>query len=636
MEHLLTESFVLSLTQIINHHEPRCDPTARLLLETLDLPGRVGLILEWVDESFISVSNLRRNVKLTELQVLRIIAPFTALLTTAHEVGILYGYICADTTDHLWWRILQAPDGTWRVPHNSNGTPAFQLKIIDWGSAIDMRAPNYTGDYTPADEIRGIGELLFSIWDGPKSSPNEILNSTPRVEPGSLYDIIRRCMNPRGIDSFALRGQRSLTTPSRREWLPYPLLRSGPARELHQAIHARLRTLMMHSSKAARVIEQRIESLLQVIPEGEVATRREFSKQLKQVVLAGDDLPGKHLLDELRQRTQNLRDLDPDDSKPYNLSEQITDLQDSLVKLDLLLDPDAITLQGRYTLLELIGSGGMASVYRAFDKVLDRRVAVKVMILKYAKDLKYVTRFKREARAAASVVHPNIVTIHDVGQDREGPFIVMEYLAGETLRDRIDMKRLTMYDVKQIAIGILQGLEHIHERNLVHRDINPRNIMVTTGGTVKIMDFGIAKGAADISLTASNEVLGTIAYMSPEQLLKKPLGPQSDIYSLGITIYEMLTRLRPFEFQDLLTMATNHLLKVPVPPRSINPMIPISLNAITMRALEKDPENRFQSAEEMRAELSRVKIEQPIIISTGLFAHVDPDDPTLPFIIKLN
>src|SRR6476469_8641000 len=261
-------------------------------------------------------------------------------------------------------------------------------------------------------------------------------------------------------------------------------------------------------------------------------------------------------------------------------------------------------LNGRYELLGVLGGGGMALVYRARDRVLNRFVAVKLLREQYASDPTFLQRFTREAQAAGALSHPNIVSVYDVGQDGPDHHIVMEYVPGETLRALLDRQApLPVVQAVEITAGILGALEYAHRNGLIHRDIKPGNVLITPQGTIKVVDFGIAKGATDLSLTGAGLALGTAAYFSPEQAKGDRVVPQSDIYSLGVTLYEMLTGRLPFESDTDVGMAFKHISDAPIPPRQLNPAIPPALNAIVLKAMAKDPAQRFASAAQMEQAL---------------------------------
>lgn len=262
------------------------------------------------------------------------------------------------------------------------------------------------------------------------------------------------------------------------------------------------------------------------------------------------------------------------------------------------------TLNGRYQLISTIGGGGMAQVYQARDLVLGRLVAVKVLREQYASDPNFVMRFQREAQAAAKLAHPNIASVYDVGEENGLHFIVMEYVAGETLRERISRSApMAPDDAVQIGAQIASALEYAHRNGLIHRDIKPGNVLIMPDGTVKVVDFGIAKGATDLSLTGAGLALGTAAYFSPEQAKGDRVLPQSDLYALGVVLYEMLTGRLPFQSDTDVGMAFKHISDTPTPPRQLVPSIPPQLNAIVMKAMAKDPAQRFASAAQMEQAL---------------------------------
>lgn len=262
-------------------------------------------------------------------------------------------------------------------------------------------------------------------------------------------------------------------------------------------------------------------------------------------------------------------------------------------------------LGNRYTVLEKTGGGGMALVYKAHCNVLGRVVAIKVLQPQYAGDEDFLRRFKREARAAASLSHPNIVSIHDVGQDGETHYIVMEYIRGQTLKDVIrHAAPLKAVDAVEIAYGICQALVHAHENRIVHRDIKPQNILLTEDGRVKVADFGIARAMTDATVTHTGTLVGSVHYFSPEQARGDAGGEKSDIYSLGAVMYEMVTGRVPFEGDSPITVALKHLQEEVVPPREINPRVPAEVQRIILRALEKDPRKRYASAREMAGDLA--------------------------------
>ncbi|MEP6776285.1 MAG: protein kinase, partial [Chloroflexota bacterium] len=268
-------------------------------------------------------------------------------------------------------------------------------------------------------------------------------------------------------------------------------------------------------------------------------------------------------------------------------------------------------LNGRYSLIAPVGGGGMATVYKARDNILGRIVAVKILREQYAGDGPFVTRFRREAQAAANLTHPNIVSVYDVGQDTDIHYIVMEFVAGQSLKELINKAGggpLTVDRAVNIAAQILAGLEYAHRSGLIHRDIKPQNVLITGDGTVKVTDFGIAKSVSDLSLTDAGMALGTAHYFSPEQAKGERVGPQSDIYSLGVTLYEMLTGKLPFESENSVGLAYKHISEPPPSPRALNPNIPLRLEAIVLKSMAKDPAQRFSSAAEMERSLRSLQL----------------------------
>ena len=266
------------------------------------------------------------------------------------------------------------------------------------------------------------------------------------------------------------------------------------------------------------------------------------------------------------------------------------------------------TLDKRYTILEHIGGGGMADVYRAHDKLLDRSVAVKILRSQFANDEQFVTRFRREAQAAARLSHHNIVNMYDVGQDEDVHYIVMEYISGETLKERILREPLPIEMAVRIAADIAEGLEHAHQNNLVHCDIKPHNILMTrAGGRIKVTDFGIARAVSSATMQHTGTIIGSVHYFSPEQAKGSIVGAKSDIYSLGVVLYEMLTGTVPFNGETPISIALKHLQDEPRSIRELNPEVPPLLEAIVLKAMAKDVDNRFHDISEMIADLKSVQ-----------------------------
>jgi beta-lactam-binding protein with PASTA domain len=250
----------------------------------------------------------------------------------------------------------------------------------------------------------------------------------------------------------------------------------------------------------------------------------------------------------------------------------------------------------------------MAEVYLAHDYVLDRDVALKVMSGRYADDDEFVERFKREAQSAAALSHPNIVSIYDRGEAEDGTYyIAMEYLPGGTLKDRL-VKRgpLPPYTAAAVALQIAEALHAAHRAEVVHRDIKPHNVLITGSGDAKVGDFGIARAASSSTMTRTGSILGTAHYISPEQAMGDPVGPQSDLYSLGVVLYEMLTGTLPYDAETPIAIAMKHVNGHLVTPRELNPKIPEGMNAITVKLLAKDPKDRYASAVELIEDLERV------------------------------
>lgn len=264
-------------------------------------------------------------------------------------------------------------------------------------------------------------------------------------------------------------------------------------------------------------------------------------------------------------------------------------------------------LARRYELQELIGGGGMADVYKAQDKLLDRAVAVKILHQQYANDAEFVEKFRREATAAAKLAHPNIVNIYDVGEDGGSQYIVMEYVSGPTLKEVIQQKGcLEPIEAVRIAKEIASALESAHRNNLVHCDIKPHNILVMPDGHIKVTDFGIARAVSASTMTYSGSVMGSVHYFSPEQAKGTVITTKSDVYSLGVVLYEMLTGKLPFNGETSVSIALKHLQEEPVPIRQINPSIPPVLEAIVQKAMSKDPADR-PSSTELYADLNQAK-----------------------------
>ena len=266
------------------------------------------------------------------------------------------------------------------------------------------------------------------------------------------------------------------------------------------------------------------------------------------------------------------------------------------------------TIGNRYEVLEEAGIGGMATVYKAKDHVLNRDVAVKILKDEFTTDVDFIKRFNSEAQSAASLSHPNIVSIYDVGHEEEDNlyYIVMELIKGKTLKQIITKdEKLSWKWALNISIQIASALEVAHKNGIVHRDIKPHNIIITEDGVAKVMDFGIAKAVSNSTMTAFGTTIGSVHYFSPEQAKGSSTDARSDIYSLGVVMYEMLTGKVPFDADTPVSIALKHMQEEPKPAIEVNPNIPTAVNDIVMKAMRKEPDDRYQTATEMLADLSK-------------------------------
>ena len=262
-------------------------------------------------------------------------------------------------------------------------------------------------------------------------------------------------------------------------------------------------------------------------------------------------------------------------------------------------------LGNRYEILEKIGNGGMATVYKAQDQMLKRYVAVKVLREEFTTDEEFIRRFNTEAQSAASLAHPNIVSIYDVGIENNVYYIVMELIQGKTLKQIIDEDGVLPWKWSiNIASQIASALEIAHKNNIVHRDIKPHNIIITEDGVAKVTDFGIAKAVSNSTITAFGTTIGSVHYFSPEHARGGFTDAKSDLYSLGVVMYEMLTGRVPFDADTPVSIALKHMQEKPIEPIKLNPAIPYSVNKIIMKAMEKDLNLRYQSATEMLKDLN--------------------------------
>ena len=261
---------------------------------------------------------------------------------------------------------------------------------------------------------------------------------------------------------------------------------------------------------------------------------------------------------------------------------------------------------GRYRLERKLGSGGMADVWLAEDQELGRKVAVKILHERYANDDQFVERFRREATHAASLSHPNIVSIFDRGEAGGSYYIVMEYVEGRTLKELIVSRGSCPVPVAITYVRqVLAGLRFAHRAGIVHRDVKPHNVIVDSEGRVKVMDFGIAR-AGTSQMTEVGSIIGTAQYLSPEQARGAPVDESSDLYSTGILLYELLTGTVPFNGETPVEVAMKHLSQVPEPPSRLRPEVPHDLDLVVIRALAKEPAERYRSAQEMDRDLERV------------------------------
>jgi eukaryotic-like serine/threonine-protein kinase len=288
-------------------------------------------------------------------------------------------------------------------------------------------------------------------------------------------------------------------------------------------------------------------------------------------------------------------------------------------------------LGDRYEIGETLGRGGMAEVHEGYDLRLGRRVAVKILRPELARDPSFHQRFRREAHSAASLNHPNIVAVYDTGEDTLGsgptaitvPFIVMEYVDGMTLRQLLGSgRRLLPERALEITSGILAALDYSHRHGIVHRDIKPANVMLTRSGEVKVMDFGIARALAaqGQTMTATSQVMGTAQYLSPEQAKGEVVDARSDLYSTGCVLYELLTDRPPFVGESPVSVAYQHVSEQPVPPSQLDSQVLPQVDAVVLRALAKDPDQRYQTASEFKSDVDRAIVGAPVTAPVPVIA----------------
>ncbi len=268
---------------------------------------------------------------------------------------------------------------------------------------------------------------------------------------------------------------------------------------------------------------------------------------------------------------------------------------------------------GRYEVLERIGAGGMAIVYKAKDLLLNRVVTIKVLREQFVTDEDFIRRFRREAQSAASLSHPNIVSIYDVGKDGDTEYIVMEYVEGRNLKEIIrEYAPLSTEQSINLARQITGAIQNAHEHHIIHRDIKPHNILVTAEGHAKVTDFGIARAVSSATVTHTGDIVGSVHYLSPEQAKGIQSNEQSDIYSLGIVLYELLTGKVPYDGETPIAIALKHLQQQPVPPSKLNPRIGKAFETVIMRAIAKSPEQRYLSAKDLLEDLNHIQSGRPI------------------------
>jgi len=289
----------------------------------------------------------------------------------------------------------------------------------------------------------------------------------------------------------------------------------------------------------------------------------------------------------------------------------------------------ATLLGGRYEIGATLGVGGMAEVYRGRDARLGRDVAVKILRTELAADPTFIARFRREAQAAASLNHPHIVAVYDTGEDSGVPYIVMEHVEGQTLRDVLRGGRMLPQRALEIVADVCSALEYSHVAGIVHRDIKPANVMLTTNGTVKVMDFGIARATTSQTMTQTAAVLGTVQYLSPEQARGEHVDARSDVYSTGCLLYELLTETPPFVGDSPVAVAYQHVREDPELPSRRAPGITPGMDAIVLKAMAKNPGNRYQTASDFREDLLRASAGRPVA-ATPILAEEDATSLLMP------
>ena len=267
-------------------------------------------------------------------------------------------------------------------------------------------------------------------------------------------------------------------------------------------------------------------------------------------------------------------------------------------------------LNNRYEIIELIGRGGMAYVYKAKDRKLNRYVAVKVLREEYTENEQFIKKFDRESQAAAGLSHPNIVSVYDVGVEGDIYYIIMEYVDGITLKQYLNKKgHLDYKEATRFIIDVAAALKCAHEHKIIHRDIKPHNILLTRDLVPKVADFGIARAITSSTVTMTNQTMGSVHYISPEQARGGFVDERSDLYSLGIMYYELLTGQLPFDEENTVTIAIKHIQEDLVPPKEIMPDIPASVNDVVVKLTHKKPEDRYQNMDELIDDLEKVMVD---------------------------
>ena len=276
-----------------------------------------------------------------------------------------------------------------------------------------------------------------------------------------------------------------------------------------------------------------------------------------------------------------------------------------------------ILIDNRYSLGDLLGIGGTAEVYLAHDEILDRDVALKVLRSQHANNEEFVKLFRREATSAAALNHPNVVPVYYWGRSKDGRYyMTMEYVSGGTLKDRFG-EPLAPSTVTGLGLQVADALRFAHERGVIHRDVKPHNILLTKAGEAKVADFGIARAANATTTSQSSPFMGTAGYMSPEQAKGESVGPASDLYSLGVVLYEALTGELPYSAEDPVALAMKHVNEPPRSPREANPEVPKDLAALVLKLLAKRPEDRYPNASALAEDLERVRYGLPPVVATS-------------------